>query len=108
MWVVYLLLSKSYELGKRTYVGITTDMNRRLKQHNGELMGGSKYTRAYRPYEVAYFLDNIPNRSIASKFEYDIKQQKSFDNRINFMKSLTFNHMSNNIIQDDNLKNNKQ
>lgn len=102
MWIIYLLLSKSYELGKRTYVGITTDINRRLKQHNGEINGGSKSTRSYRPYEVAYYIDNIKNRSIASKLEYDIKKQKTYENRLNYMKSikLTINQISENIIEN--------
>jgi predicted GIY-YIG superfamily endonuclease len=37
---VYLILSTC---GK-TYVGATVDLQRRLKQHNGVLKGGAKYT----------------------------------------------------------------
>ena len=37
----YLLCTAS---GKHTYVGATTDPDRRLKQHNGKLSGGAKAT----------------------------------------------------------------
>ena len=91
-WRVYLLLSNSIDLIRRSYVGITTDVNRRLKQHNGELVGGAKSTRINRPYEVAYVIDNINNRSIASKIEHDIKQKKGFDNRFKYMQDYEKQH----------------
>lgn len=40
--VVYLITTLE---GNRTYVGITNNLKRRLRQHNGELVGGAKYTR---------------------------------------------------------------
>jgi putative endonuclease len=42
---VYLLRCSDRSL----YCGITSDIKRRMKQHNGELAGGAKYTRARRP-----------------------------------------------------------
>ena len=42
-WSVYVLLSSD---GKRTYVGVSTDVVRRLEQHNGLQPGGAKGTRA--------------------------------------------------------------
>nr|WP_255216722.1 GIY-YIG nuclease family protein [Pseudenhygromyxa sp. WMMC2535] len=38
---------------ERTYVGISVDVDRRLCQHNGELPGGARSTRAGRPWAVA-------------------------------------------------------
>ncbi len=41
-WFVYLL--STCEDPIRTYVGATIDVDRRLRQHNGELSGGAKAT----------------------------------------------------------------
>lgn len=41
-YVLYLVASTD---GKCTYVGITKNLTKRLRQHNGELKGGAKYTR---------------------------------------------------------------
>ncbi len=87
-WIVYLLVSRSIDFYNHTYVGITKDLNRRINQHNGVITGGAKSTRAKRPYEVAIFIDNIPNRSIASQMEFQIKLQKGYVNRFTFMETL--------------------
>lgn len=41
-WYVYLLVSSS----GATYVGATVDPDHRLRQHNGELVGGARATKA--------------------------------------------------------------
>ncbi len=91
MWYVYLLVSRAINFYNHSYVGITTDLDRRLNQHNGLLKGGANCTRAKRPYEIAFYLDNIPDRSTASKIEYDIKKYKGYEDRLNYMSSLKKN-----------------
>ena len=68
------------------YTGITTDVKRRLRQHNGEIVGGAKYTSARRP--VTLLAQSIPleNRSLASKLEYLIKKKKKSD-KVSFLLS---------------------
>jgi putative endonuclease len=90
-WIVYLLVSRSLKFYNYSYVGITTDLDRRLKQHNGLLAGGAKYTSARRPFELAYSIDNIKNRSDATKLELNIKKFKGYENRLNFMKNYEIN-----------------
>ena len=47
-WHLYILECADGTL----YTGITTDVSRRVRQHNGAESGGAKYTRARRPVEV--------------------------------------------------------
>ena len=69
VWFVYVLVST-----RRTYVGISTDCDRRLKQHNGSLRGGAKSTRAGRPWRIGIVYGPYDSRSAASKIEYRIKK----------------------------------
>ena len=55
------------------YCGITNDLPKRLRQHNGEIKGGAKYTRANAPCQLIY-QEKAQDRSSASKREYEIKQ----------------------------------
>ena len=69
LWYVYLLRCADNTL----YCGITTDLQKRLRQHNGELIGGAKYTKVRQPCELVYS-EQVENRSEASKREYEIKK----------------------------------
>jgi len=53
------------------YTGLTTDLTAREESHNSGL--GAKYTRSRRPIEVVYS-ESFPDRSTASRREYEIKQ----------------------------------
>jgi putative endonuclease len=53
------------------YTGITTDLERRLAEHNGAGRG-AKYTRARRPVEIVYS-KRFRDRSRASSEEARIK-----------------------------------
>ncbi len=67
-WYVYLLRCSDNSL----YAGITTDLTRRLAEHNSSKLG-AKYTRCRRPVELAY-AENAMDRSAASKKEYLIRK----------------------------------
>lgn len=68
-WSVYLLRCADNTL----YCGITTNLQKRLRQHNGELVGGAKYTKIRQPCELVYS-EPADNRSQATQKEYAIKQ----------------------------------
>lgn len=55
------------------YTGIAKDLEKRLKEHNGQIKGGAIYTRSRRPVILKYS-EKFKNRSNALKREYEIKQ----------------------------------
>ena len=72
-WFVYVLSSESR---RRTYVGITTDLDRRLAQHNGELPGGARSTRAGRPWIRAREHGPFATRGEALRIERLLKSRR--------------------------------
>ena len=65
-WFVYILRCSDGSL----YTGITTDVSRRCRQHNGG--SASRYTRSRRPTQLAY-QDAQPDRGAALRREAAIK-----------------------------------
>lgn len=68
MWYVYLVRCADNTL----YCGITTDVQRRLDEHNGLRAGGARYTRTRRPVHLELFVAQ-PDRSAASRLERQIQ-----------------------------------
>jgi len=68
-WQVYILECVDGSL----YTGIAIDLARRLQQHNGELVGGPKYTRGRRPVTLRWS-DVAADRSVALQREAAIKK----------------------------------
>lgn len=56
------------------YTGYTTDINRRLSEHNNGI--GSKYTRSRLPVKLRYY-HSYPTKSDAMKEEWRIKHKLS-------------------------------
>ena len=68
-WQVYLLQYADQSL----YVGVTTDLVRRVQQHNGQLAGGARYTKARRPVALVWS-DACDSRSEAQQREYALRR----------------------------------
>ena len=79
-WHVYILLSDDK---KRTYVGATCDLSRRLDQHNGKIAGGAKSTRAGRPWKLYKHFGPLDDRGAAQSLEAEIKAL-TFRQRLDF------------------------
>jgi len=63
--------------GGSLYTGITSDMEKRIKQHLGIIRGGAKYTRAH-PVEKIEVLFETESDTAARKLEYAVKQLPRF------------------------------
>ena len=57
----------------RTYVGITNNLKRRLRQHQGDLTGGAKYTRVGRPWVLRAFVSGFKSHRQVLQFEWMLK-----------------------------------
>ena len=68
MWHVYILKCKD----KTFYTGVTTDLDRRVEEHNSSTLG-AKYTRGRRPVKLVYSTLH-QDRSKALKEECKIKK----------------------------------
>ena len=68
-WLIYILECGDGSL----YCGITNNLEKRLKQHKGEIKGGAKYTRSHWPCKLVYE-EKSASRSEASQREAVIKK----------------------------------
>lgn len=69
IWSVYILQCADGTL----YTGIARDLQRRLKQHNGEAAGGPRYTSGRRPVRLLWS-DLAPDQGTALRREAAIKK----------------------------------
>ena len=66
------------------YTGIATELERRIEEHNSSDKG-AKYTRTRRPVVLVYS-EEFPDRSSASKREYEIKKKMKRADKLNLIK----------------------
>lgn len=67
-WFVYMLRCADQSL----YTGVTTDLERRLKEHNA-VKSVTRYTRARQPVSLVYH-EVVRSRTLACKREAQIKK----------------------------------
>lgn len=83
-WIVYLLQSKSNP--RRSYIGATNDLTKRIRKHNGEIKGGAKYTSKCRPWKLRAFVSCFEDNHSCFSFEWHSKRYKkrsSYPNGVN-------------------------
>lgn len=68
MWYVYIVKCRD----KTFYTGVTTDLKRRVLEHNSSILG-AKYTKGRRPVKLVYSIRR-KNKSRAQKEECRIKK----------------------------------
>lgn len=55
------------------YTGKTSNLQKRLAQHNGTISGGAKYTKTRRPVILRYYEQHETNKTALQR-EYQLKQ----------------------------------
>ena len=73
-WLIYILECRDGSF----YCGITNNLEKRLKQHKGEIKGGAKYTRSHWPCKLVYE-EKSASRSEALKRETIIKKMSKVE-----------------------------
>lgn len=58
---------------QKSYVGVTPDLDRRLRQHNGEIGGGARATSGRRWERIGH-VSGFPDQRAALQFEWRWKQ----------------------------------
>ena len=74
-WYVYCLVEKKDSVKRKTYIGSTNNLHKRLRQHNGEIVGGAKYTHGSK-WEYLYFVENFPDKISALQCEWILKKNR--------------------------------
>ena len=70
-WVCYIIIN-----GKCSYVGVTNNAVKRLRAHNGEIIGGAKYTRSKGPgWEHVCIIHGFPTKIESMQFEWAVKHE---------------------------------
>ena len=72
-WLVYVIQSTT---SARTYVGCTNNFSRRIRQHNGEIVGGAKYTRGNSWAPVVLVQGFASDQRHALQFEWRLKDRR--------------------------------
>jgi len=74
LWYCYMLASTDR---KKTYVGATVNPDRRLRQHNGELVGGARATKGRswrRVFLIGQFAAEVPALQFEWRWKYLTRQ----------------------------------
>jgi putative endonuclease len=85
-WTIYILRCADDTL----YTGITTDIDRRLQEHNQQDGAAARYTRSRQPVTLAY-TEASENRSQASRREAQIKKLSRAE-KLSLISTSNFRH----------------
>jgi predicted GIY-YIG superfamily endonuclease len=69
----YIINSINPNFSNSTYNGSTNDLTRRLRQHNGEIVGGAKATRGKGPWKYIAVWEGFQTHKEALSCEWRIK-----------------------------------
>jgi len=68
-WSCYIIENRGY-----TYVGVSNNVEKRLRAHNGEIKGGAKYTTGKGPgWKHICLIHGFPTKIESMQFEWALK-----------------------------------
>jgi predicted GIY-YIG superfamily endonuclease len=92
-WTLYLLYHSE---SNRTYLGVTTDVARRLRQHRGEISGGARFTTRIQKvcpecvWALVATLSQFPGQSEVTRWERLLKiKTRGLKQRLEAMKDIS-------------------
>lgn len=76
MWVCYVI---GHQNQRFTYCGMSNNVTRRLRQHNGEIKGGARYTSQVHKgvWTPMFHVTGFQSRRQVAQFEWAMKKRKS-------------------------------
>jgi len=84
-YICYIIVSHN---SNKTYVGITNDFQKRIRQHNGDLVGGAKYTHDGRPWRLAAMIEGFQEHKQVLQFEWALKYETKSINKYKYEKTI--------------------
>lgn len=72
-WYLYTLASINSKYPRNTYVGITNNLEKRLRQHNGKIKGGARSTQIAKPWRHIAYISGFPDHGAALRAEWSLK-----------------------------------
>ena len=88
MYLVYLLKCENY-----SYVGMTNDIFKRIRQHNGEITGGARYTSKRKEWYPVLIIDGFSDMRSAMQCEWRLKRgKKGVLGRIKYLNDFLMNN----------------
>ena len=70
----YVYILRSQKLSEKLYIGLTTNVERRIAEHNRDIRG---YTKQYAPWELEVSIE-FRNKKVAEDFERYLKSGSGF------------------------------
>lgn len=77
----YILASSNIKHLNKTYNGMTNNLHKRIRQHNGEIKGGAKYTCGKGPWKYIAIIEGYVDKKDAMCCEWKIKHPTNTKSR---------------------------
>ncbi len=63
------------QCGRKSYIGYTVNIVRRLRQHRGEIVGGARCTSKFKQVDIVAHISGFPDKRTAMSYEWYAKHK---------------------------------